>query len=136
MPDYILHHYDEAPFAEKIRLVFGIKNLEWFSVIQPATMPTWWLSNIPIPNNPHWVSAPATATGVPGRRPVSISPFGVTYPTIVPALTNGIGLFFLFPTRQIMQGFMDQGQIQYLKRQIVPFRVEGGGEGGGGCRGA
>ena len=39
MSDYILHHYDEAPFAEKIRLVFGIKNLDWFSVIQPATMP-------------------------------------------------------------------------------------------------
>jgi glutathione S-transferase len=37
--DLILHHYDEAPFAEKVRLVFGIKNLSWRSVIQPATLP-------------------------------------------------------------------------------------------------
>ena len=35
----ILHHYDEAPFAEKIRMVFGIKNLTWRSVIQPSAMP-------------------------------------------------------------------------------------------------
>jgi glutathione S-transferase-like protein len=39
MADLILHHYDEAPFAEKVRLVFGIKNLSWRSVIQPAAMP-------------------------------------------------------------------------------------------------
>jgi glutathione S-transferase len=39
MPDLILHHYDEAPFAEKIRLVFGIKDLAWHSVIQPSAMP-------------------------------------------------------------------------------------------------
>ncbi len=32
----ILHHYDDAPFAEKVRLVFGIKGLGWRSVIQPA----------------------------------------------------------------------------------------------------
>jgi hypothetical protein len=25
MSELILHHYDEAPFAEKIRLIFGIK---------------------------------------------------------------------------------------------------------------
>lgn len=39
MTDLILHHYDEAPFAEKIRMVFGIKNLTWRSVIQPSAMP-------------------------------------------------------------------------------------------------
>lgn len=39
MSELILHHYDEAPFAEKIRLVFGIKNLKWRSVIQPCAMP-------------------------------------------------------------------------------------------------
>jgi hypothetical protein len=37
--DLILHHYDEAPFAEKIRLVFGIKGLSWQSVIIPAALP-------------------------------------------------------------------------------------------------
>lgn len=39
MSHLILHHYDEAPFAEKIRLVFGIKGLSWNSVIQPSAMP-------------------------------------------------------------------------------------------------
>jgi glutathione S-transferase len=39
MSELILHHYDEAPFAEKIRLVFGIKNLPWQSVIVPSAMP-------------------------------------------------------------------------------------------------
>ena len=39
MTSLILHHYDEAPFAEKIRLIFGIKNLAWQSVIQPAALP-------------------------------------------------------------------------------------------------
>ncbi len=39
MADLILHHYDEAPFAEKIRMVFGIKHLNWCSVIQPSAMP-------------------------------------------------------------------------------------------------
>lgn len=39
MTNLILHHYDEAPFAEKIRLVFGIKQLAWRSVIQPSAMP-------------------------------------------------------------------------------------------------
>ncbi len=39
MPDLILHHYDEAPFAEKIRLIFGIKGLAWHSVIQPSALP-------------------------------------------------------------------------------------------------
>lgn len=39
MSEFILHHYDEAPFAEKVRLVFGIKGLAWRSVIQPSAMP-------------------------------------------------------------------------------------------------
>ncbi len=39
MAEFILHHYDEAPFAEKIRMVFGIKNLKWRSVIVPSAMP-------------------------------------------------------------------------------------------------
>ena len=39
MSELILHHYDEAPFAEKVRLVFGIKGLAWRSVIQPAALP-------------------------------------------------------------------------------------------------
>lgn len=39
MDELILHHYDEAPFAEKIRMVLGIKNLTWHSVIQPSAMP-------------------------------------------------------------------------------------------------
>jgi len=39
MSELLLHHYDEAPFAEKIRLVFGIKNLSWQSVIVPSAMP-------------------------------------------------------------------------------------------------
>ena len=39
MSELILHHYDEAPFAEKIRMVMGIKNLTWHSVIQPSAMP-------------------------------------------------------------------------------------------------
>ena len=39
MDDLILHHYDEAPFAEKIRMAFGIKGLKWNSVIVPSAMP-------------------------------------------------------------------------------------------------
>ncbi|MGR8948524.1 MAG: glutathione S-transferase family protein [Gammaproteobacteria bacterium] len=39
MTELILHHYDEAPFAHKIRLVMGIKNLTWHSVIVPSAMP-------------------------------------------------------------------------------------------------
>ncbi len=35
----ILHHYDISPYAEKIRLVFGLKRLTWRSVIQPMVMP-------------------------------------------------------------------------------------------------
>ena len=35
----ILHHYDFSPFAEKIRLAFGLKQLHWRSVIAPSVMP-------------------------------------------------------------------------------------------------
>ena len=35
----ILHHHDPSPFAEKIRLVFGLKGLAWFSVQIPMIMP-------------------------------------------------------------------------------------------------
>ena len=35
----ILHHYGFSPFAEKIRLVFGLKRLAWHSVIVPSVMP-------------------------------------------------------------------------------------------------
>ena len=39
MSDLILHHYPSSPFAEKIRLVLGYKNLAWKSVV----IPRWWL---------------------------------------------------------------------------------------------
>ena len=39
MTDFILHHYDTSPFSEKVRLMFGIKGLDWASVIQPVIMP-------------------------------------------------------------------------------------------------
>ena len=35
----ILHHYDFSPFAEKIRLVFGLKKLFWLSVAASSVMP-------------------------------------------------------------------------------------------------
>lgn len=35
----ILHHYEISPYAEKIRLVFGLKKLKWQSVIQPMVLP-------------------------------------------------------------------------------------------------
>lgn len=35
----ILHHYDFSPFAEKIRLAFGLKGLRWQSVVAPSVMP-------------------------------------------------------------------------------------------------
>lgn len=35
----LLHHFDASPFAEKIRLVFGLKNLSWCSVEIPMVMP-------------------------------------------------------------------------------------------------
>ena len=39
MTQLILHHYQTSPFAEKIRLMLGYKNLPWKSVITPAIMP-------------------------------------------------------------------------------------------------
>ncbi len=39
MSDLILHHFDPSPFAEKIRLVFGLKGLAWQSVEIPMVPP-------------------------------------------------------------------------------------------------
>lgn len=42
MPDghsVILHHFDESPFSEKIRLVFGVKSIAWSSVRISRIMP-------------------------------------------------------------------------------------------------
>ena len=39
MSDLILHHYPKSPFAEKIRLVMGLKNLAWTSCDAPDMMP-------------------------------------------------------------------------------------------------
>jgi glutathione S-transferase len=39
MTDFILHHYDGSPFAEKIRLILGFKKLTWASVKIPVIMP-------------------------------------------------------------------------------------------------
>ena len=35
----ILHHYPTSPFAEKIRLIFGYKNISWQGVHIPMVMP-------------------------------------------------------------------------------------------------
>lgn len=35
----IFHHYATSPFSEKIRLIFGMKNLDWASVEIPNIMP-------------------------------------------------------------------------------------------------
>ncbi|MDH4384558.1 MAG: glutathione S-transferase [Caulobacter sp.] len=35
----ILHHFDSSPFSEKVRVIFGIKNLAWGSVEIPSLMP-------------------------------------------------------------------------------------------------
>jgi glutathione S-transferase len=39
LSDLILHHYDGSPFSEKIRLIFGRKDLAWRSALQPNMMP-------------------------------------------------------------------------------------------------
>lgn len=39
MSDIILHHYPESLYSEKIRLVLGLKNLDWKSVMIPMVMP-------------------------------------------------------------------------------------------------
>jgi glutathione S-transferase len=38
-PDLILHHYPRSPFAEKVRVAFGLKGLRWCSVEQPRMVP-------------------------------------------------------------------------------------------------
>ncbi|MEC5214689.1 glutathione S-transferase [Polaromonas sp. CG_9.5] len=38
-PTLILHHYPTSPFAEKVRLMLGHKNLSWKSVIIPMVSP-------------------------------------------------------------------------------------------------
>jgi len=37
--DLILHHYDASPYAEKIRLMFGLKAMRWQSVLSPPQPP-------------------------------------------------------------------------------------------------
>ena len=39
MPEIILHHYAESPFAEKIRLILGFKRLSYRSVSVPMMLP-------------------------------------------------------------------------------------------------
>src|SRR2546427_22521 len=39
MADIILHHYETSPYAEKVRVAFGIKGLAWSSVQIPRIMP-------------------------------------------------------------------------------------------------
>src|SRR5450631_2164382 len=35
----ILHHFEQSPFSEKVRVVFGLKNIEWISVLISRIMP-------------------------------------------------------------------------------------------------
>jgi hypothetical protein len=35
----ILHHFDQSPFSEKVRIVFGLKNIAWTSVHISRIMP-------------------------------------------------------------------------------------------------
>jgi len=39
MHELILHHYEMSPYAEKVRLMFGLKGLAWRSVQIPIVMP-------------------------------------------------------------------------------------------------
>ena len=39
MTDLILHHFDQSPFSEKVRLVLGLKQLSWKSVKVPIRLP-------------------------------------------------------------------------------------------------
>jgi glutathione S-transferase len=39
MSGLILHHYDGSPYSEKVRAIFGYKQLPWRSVITPALLP-------------------------------------------------------------------------------------------------
>jgi len=38
-PPIILHHFDQSPFSEKIRVIFGLKNIAWTSVRISRIMP-------------------------------------------------------------------------------------------------
>src|SRR5476649_1349392 len=35
----ILHHFEQSPFSEKVRIVFGLKNIAWTSVRISRIMP-------------------------------------------------------------------------------------------------
>jgi glutathione S-transferase len=39
MSNLILHHFDNSPFSEKVRLIFGWKQLAWRSVMVPVMLP-------------------------------------------------------------------------------------------------
>lgn len=39
MSDIVLHHYNESPYAEKIRALLGYKGLKWRSVMVPRIAP-------------------------------------------------------------------------------------------------
>ncbi len=39
MNELVLHHYPLSPYSEKIRAIFGYKNLAWKSVLTPVQMP-------------------------------------------------------------------------------------------------
>ncbi|HIM43531.1 MAG TPA: glutathione S-transferase family protein, partial [Rhodospirillales bacterium] len=39
MSDIILHHYPQSPVSEKVRVVFGLKDLDWRSVTIPRLPP-------------------------------------------------------------------------------------------------
>src|SRR5690554_7811450 len=39
MNQLILHHYPQSPFAEKARLMLGLKGLSWHSVMIPPVRP-------------------------------------------------------------------------------------------------
>lgn len=39
LPELILHHFELSPFAEKVRLMLGLKGLAWHSVEIPMVMP-------------------------------------------------------------------------------------------------
>lgn len=38
-PPLILHHYENSPYAEKVRLMFGLSELHWHSVLSPVQPP-------------------------------------------------------------------------------------------------
>src|SRR5258708_39818598 len=38
-PPIILHHFEKSPFSEKVRVVFGLKNIGWTSVLISRIMP-------------------------------------------------------------------------------------------------